>query len=400
MPNRADLQLTLIASPDGSGRTVTVDSVSKEVEYSDQEIGGLRLQVNRLGRKAFLFRYQFEGRKRAMKVGGYPEVSIDEARQKVIEWRALLSKGIDPQAVKIEEAKTGLRFQEFFEEHLWPHILATKRSAKADESRIRTHVLPVFGAREMSKITTLEIQQFHNEKKAKLCPATANRIFETIRRAYNLAVSWGLQSHNPAQGIRMFKENNRRERYLSQLELQRFLSALDAAPSQTMADAFRFLLATGTRKNETLQLQWQHVSLERQEIFIPHPKSGKGRHVVLNTVAMDILRQRPLIPGNPYVFAGREVGRGINNPTRAWKGVLKAAGIDPTAFRLHDLRHTHASYLVGVASLHEIAGILGHSNTNTTQRYAHLDNERLRQASSHVADLMNSAQKPTPCTSP
>ena len=75
----------------------------------------------------------------------------------------------------------------------------------------------------------------------------------------------------------------------------------------------------------------------------------------------------------------------------AWKRVLRRAGIDPKSTRMHDLRHTHASYLVGVASLHEIAGILGHSNTTTTQRYAHLNDERLRQASSHVADLMRSA---------
>lgn len=368
---------------------------SKEVEYSDAEIGGLRLQVNRLGRKRFLFRYQFAGRKRAMKIGGYPETSIDEARQKVIEWRALLAKGVDPQAQREEAAKVGMTFQDFFDQYLWPHIVATKRSAKADASRFRNHVLPAFGQREMAKITTLELQKFHNEKKIALCAATANRIFESIRRAYNLAILWGLlpPGANAPHGVKLHQENNRRERYLSQDELKQFLSALDSAPNQTMADVFRLLLATGCRKSEILSLRFSQLRLERREIYIPNPKSGRGRHVVLNDVALDILRRREPTPGNPFVFAGKRAGQPVNNPSRAWKAVLSAAGIDRATTTLHTLRHTHASYLVGVASLHEIAGILGHADTATTQRYAHLDRGRLLQASNHVAAVMTSAQQ-------
>lgn len=378
-----------------------LDAGSKEIEYSDQEIAGLRLQINRLGRKVFLLRYLFAGRKRAIKIGGYPDVSIDYARQKAIEYRALLAKGIDPQAQREAVAKTGMTFREFFEGHLWPHILATKRSAKADESRIRIHVLPVFGAREMASIGTLEIQRFHNEKRAALCAATANRIFETIRRAFNLAILWGLlpSTANAPRPIRLFKENNRKERYISQDELKRLMIALDAAPSQTMADVFRLLLATGCRKAEILNLKFDQLRLDRRELYIPSPKSGKGRHVVLNSVACDILQRRQPVPGNPYVFPGKVAGQGINNPTRAWRAVLKAAGIDPKTTTLHTLRHTHASYLVSVASLHEIAGILGHASTTTTQRYAHLDSSRLLQASSHVASLMNAAHPVTPLSS-
>lgn len=379
------------------------DSASKELEFSDTEITGLRLQVNRLGRKFFLFRYQINGRKRVMKVGGYPEIGIDEARQKVIEWRGQLLKGIDPQEQREEETKASLTFNQFFDDYLWPHVQATKRSAKADESRYRNHILPKFGHREMAKITPLELQRFHNDNKTKLAPASANRVFEVVRRSYNLACGlWGLlpPSANSAQGIKLHRENNRRERYLSQEELQRFMAALDRAPNQMMADVFRMLLATGCRKNEILHLKFEHLRLDRKEIYIPHPKSGRGRHVILNDVAFEILQRRKQRPGNPYVFPSDRVEGPINNPEKAWRAVLKDAGIDPKTTTLHTLRHTHASYLVGIASLHEIAGILGHASTATTQRYAHLDNNRLRQASSHVAVLMTSAQanqqQPTP----
>lgn len=368
---------------------------SKEVEYSDQEIGGLRLQVNRLGRKFFLFRYQFAGRKRSMKVGGYPEVGIEEARQKVIEWRALLIQGVDPQAEREEARKAGLTFGQFYTDYLLPHIRATKRSAKDDIGRTVNHILPVFKDREMAKITPLELQRFHNDKRASLSPATSNRIFEIIRRSYNLAVYWRLlpESANAARGIKLHKENNRRERYLSHEELQRLMPALDAAPNQTMADVFRMLLATGCRKNEILQLRFDQLRLERREIFIPSPKSGRGRHVVCNDVVLEILARRTPVPGNPFVFPGKVAGRPINNPAKAWRAVLVAAGIDPQTTTLHTLRHTHASYLVGVASMREIASILGHADIATSQRYAHVDNSRLQAVSSHVAELMRAAKK-------
>ena len=173
--------------------TCPANSASKEIEWSDLDIGGLRVQVNRQGRKAFLFRYQFQGRKRAMKAGGYPETSIEEARQKVIEWRALLAKGIDPQESRDALRETGITFQEFFDQYLWPHIVSTKRSARADESRYRNHILKTYGQREMTKITTLELQRFHNDNKARMAPATSNRIFELIRHAYALAGSWSLR---------------------------------------------------------------------------------------------------------------------------------------------------------------------------------------------------------------
>lgn len=370
------------------------DAARKEIEYSDLDIAGLRLLVNRLGRKAFLFRYQIAGRKRAMKVGGYPETAIEEARQKAIEWRALVARGIDPQENRDEARKTGITFQEFFDQYLREHTRLNKRSAKADFSRFQNHILPVFGHREMAKISTLELQRFHSENKNKVAVATSNRIFEIIRHSYNLAASWSVipPGVRPADGIKLHKENNKRERYIDPGdELFRLLKSLDAEPSKAAADLFRFLLATGTRRAEAIGAKFQHINMERQQWHIPMSKSGMSRVVVLNQAAMDIINARPRVLGNPYIFQGKVPGKPINNPSRAWRRVLLRAGIDPKTTRIHDLRHTHASYLVGVASLHEIAGILGHSNTTTTQRYAHLNDGRLRIASSHVADLMRSA---------
>lgn len=123
------------------------NSKAKEIEYSDLEVAGLKVLCNRIGRKSFLFRYVFDGRKRSMKVGGYPETEITDARMKVIEWRALLAKGIDPQEAIQQAERSRLTFQRFFDDYLWQHWKSTKRSAKADRSRWENHVLPIFGTK-------------------------------------------------------------------------------------------------------------------------------------------------------------------------------------------------------------------------------------------------------------
>ncbi len=372
------------------------DGASRETEFSDMDIAGLRLQVNRIGRKAFLFRYVFEGRKRAMKVGSYPETDVAEARTKVIEWRAMLAKGIDPQALREEEkvdAKTGMTFQQFIDAHYLPHAFATKRSAAADESRIRTHVIPIFGSREMMKITSLEVQQFHNTNKAKMSPASANRVFETIRHAYNLAMLWGLVETSPAKGIRLHAEHNQRQRYLSTDELRRFLKALDTEPNRTAADFFRLLLATGTRKTEALTCRWADVDIEQRRWLLRHTKNGRSRFVLLNDSALAVFQSRPHPPGAIFAFPGKDAGKAMNNPMKAFRRVLKVASI--TDFRLHDLRHAHASLAINSgASLYEVQNLLGHTQSSTTARYAHLAPERLLAVSGQVSALLTSAQQP------
>ncbi|WP_426147183.1 tyrosine-type recombinase/integrase [Polaromonas sp. DSR2-3-2] len=371
------------------------DAASTEQEYSDQDIAGLRLQVNRLGRKVFLWRYQIEGRKRALKIGSYPETSIDAARQQVIEWRALLAKGIDPQDQREEERKGGITYQAFYQDYLLPHIKATKRSFRVDQSRAVWHILPAFGHREMAKISTLEWQRFHNEKKLQLSPATSNRILENVKRAYTLSIQWGLlppSAHTP-QPVRMHQENNIRTRYLSMDELHRFMHALDNSPNRIMADFFQLLLATGCRKNEILQLRHSDVNMEQRLITIPNPKSGRARHVVMNEQARAVLLGRQPAPNNPYVFPGKVQGRPIFNPKRAWLAVLKEAGIDHKTTTLHTLRHTFASILVNEGvSLQAVSELLGHHGTDITIRYAHLSASKLRQSSDQLSVLMTASQ--------
>jgi integrase len=106
--------------------------------------------------------------------------------------------------------------------------------------------------------------------------------------------------------------------------------------------------------------------------------------VILNPLAVDLLERQGRVPGNPYLFPGKVAGQSLNNPQKCFNRALKQAGIGD--FRIHDLRHTHASIAINNgASLYEVQNLLGHSQAKTTTRYAHLADETLRRVSDKVS---------------
>ena len=142
------------------------------------------------------------------------------------------------------------------------------------------------------------------------------------------------------------------------------------------------MILTGCRSAEILNLRWQDVDFERQSLHLPDSKTGK-RTVVLNSSALGILKELERIDGNPYVLPGIKPGRPISSLQKLWDRLRKEADIEDV--RLHDVRHTYASF--GINSGHNLSVIgklLGHSKILTTQRYAHLADDPLRQATEQI----------------
>lgn len=367
------------------------DAKSKESEYSDTEVAGLRIIVNRRGRKYFLFRYSFDGAKRSMKLGDYPQMEVVDARHRALDCRRQVATGTDPQAAAAAAAASQLTLRRFVIDDYLPHAYATKRSAKDDEGRMR-NILPEFGDLQLSQISSHAIQQFHDRLRVQKCAATANRHLALLKRCFNLAIIWGkLDGPNPVRGIRMHQENNQRQRYLSGGELRSFLTALDEEPNRPLADALRFLLMTGARRNEALMARWDSIDLDKGQWFLPNTKSGKSRFILLNDGAIELLRQCGRPAGHVYVFPGKNVGEPICNPYKGFKRVLKRAGIRD--LRIHDLRHSFASLAINNgATLYEVQHLLGHADSKTSQRYAHMASDNLRKASAQVAAVIAQAR--------
>jgi integrase len=173
-------------------------------------------------------------------------------------------------------------------------------------------------------------------------------------------------------------------------EAQRLLIALENDQNQTAAWAIKLLFLTGARRNEITQAKWEDVNWERKALLVPRSKSGRSRLIQLNSAALDLLHSLPRTPQDTFIFPSPLTGRPSPSLHFPWSRIRKRAGL--IGVRLHDLRHSFASFLVnnGV-SIYVVQGLLGHANVRATQRYAHLANETL----SDAAELIPAVILPT-----
>ncbi|WP_373054437.1 tyrosine-type recombinase/integrase [Thioalkalivibrio sp.] len=368
---------------------------AKETEFSDQECVGLKLVVTPKGRRFYYFRYTTNKRRRGMKIGEFPALSLPEARRLAYDLRAQVDRGEDPQAARdIRRAIPTL--QEFVDEHYLPHAKATKRSAKDDESRLRHRVLPTLGRLPLDAIDKRTVQQLLAKVRTTHSAATHNRVVSLLHRVFALAIEWGFLpegSRNPVTGIKKLPEAQR-TRYLNRDELKRFLVALADQPNRRAAALLAICLLTGARIGEVRRMRYADLNLdpEAPSWHIPHTnaKSGKSRTVMLSAQAVEVLKALEPVEGNLYVFAGKKEGQPMVAPQKVFENVLEEAEIND--FRVHDLRHTWASYAaMSGAPMRALQATLGHHALSMTQRYSHLSDETLRETSQSVANAIATA---------
>jgi integrase len=360
------------------------DSRSTDQEYSDSLVSGLKLLVGKNGNKKFLYRYTLRSRKCSTALGSYGALTVDEARTLSNQYKALVTQGRDPKQER-DEFKNRISFGEFVSEHYLPHAVTYKRSITDDESKLRLYVLPKFGHIRMADISTQALQSYHNHLKVKLSPATANRHLSLLHRILSLSVQWGYLEKNVCTGISKFQENNKHQRFLSNDEIRHLFSAADYDENGYAAAYIKILLLTGVRRSEGLGMKWEHLQLDgpKPMWYVPHTKSGKSRYVILNPMSVQILNELPKVQGNPYVFVGKIQGQPLHNPIKAFKRIIARAEVEST-FRLHDLRHTHASLIINNGgTLYDVQSALAHANSSISERYAHLS-EATRQKTSYA----------------
>ena len=201
---------------------------------------------------------------------------------------------------------------------------------------------------------------------------------------FNLAEEWEYRdaNTNPTQHIRKYKETPR-ERFLTQDEMTTLERTLSDAEdnylvSPSVIHALRVLLMTGARLQEVLTMKWEYVDFENGKIHLPDSKSGK-KTIWLSDRAKDYIDAIPHKRGNPYVFPGQRKGSRLINIQKPWRKLRAIAGLDNV--RIHDLRHTYASLAVSQnLSLPIVGKLLGHKSTKSTERYAHLYDEVMKDA--------------------
>jgi integrase len=263
---------------------------------------------------------------------------------------------------------------------------STKRSAPRDVASAR-HLYAAFTGRDMQAIGVPEVRSYiTTRKEAGVTPATINKELGLLSAAINYArKEWGWVLINPAQGRRL-KEPEARLRWLTRAEAAALLRAAATIPKANhLADFITLALHTGCRRGEMLGLEWRRVDLQRGLILLEseHTKAGRRRYVPINETARAALLSRARFrathcPDSQWVFANR-AGKRIGSVKHSFTSACKVAGI--ADFKVHDLRHTCAAWLVSAGiPLPEVRDLLGHRSVTMTEKYAHLEPANVRAA--------------------
>lgn len=266
----------------------------------------------------------------------------------------------------------------FFNKIYLPYIEARKRSWKIDRRVYRLYVEKSMGIQEIGGIKRAEIEDWLTKlKNSGIAPVTCNRYLAVVRGIFSLAEQREVLSagKSPCRGIKKFHTPPNRERYLSSSEAQKLFAFL-GEHNAPQARVIKMLMLTGARKSEILNARWTDINFEQQILVIPLSKSGKKRFIQLSPGAIAILNEQRTNNLSEWVFPNKSGRKPLPDIFMYWDKTRKKLGLDDV--RLHDLRHSFASFLVNSGcSLYQTQTLLGHANPAMTMRYAHLDRNNL-----------------------
>lgn len=385
-----------------------VKCATTDVFLWDAELKGFGLKVTPKNHRVFLAQYwapNLHRVRRRVTLGALGTLTVNQARDAAQRVLGRVANGEDPQANASEgrraakEATVATISLEYLED-IAPRI--KPRTAHEYARLFQVYVIPVLGKKPVASITLRDVAAIHSAKRKQ--PYQANRVLNLLAAFLHWSELHGHRPRhsNPCRDIPKFPEHQR-ERFLSVAEIGALGRALAVAatvglppapnfrrkakdaenakhrpksadkpiPANPFAvAAIRFLVFTGWREQEALTLRWADLDLTRGAVTLPDTKTGKS-HRPIGASAVDLLLALPRLDGSAFVFPGARDGRPLREIKRLWTAVRHAANLD--GVRLHDLRHTVASFAMGSGhSLFLTGKLLGHTRAETTHRYSHL----------------------------
>ena len=252
----------------------------------------------------------------------------------------------------------------------WSKITKPK-SFRTCNAYYRKHIEPWLQDCNLSEITPVEVEAIVVRMRKGKTPrgkpyadATIRHVLIVLGHIFSMGIKWGLCTDNPVRWVAKPKLNNQIVAYLNKDELERLL------------------------RGEIFKIRWDAVDMERKTFCLRDPKGKRDAVLPLSDKALQILQEVPREYDTPYIFYGKE-GKQRTDFKGPWQRIKKAACL-PESFRLHDLRHHFASALVSAGTdLFTVQTLLNHRDSSTTQRYAHLSDNALRDALS-LSDRLNS----------
>jgi integrase len=374
----------------------------RAVQICCKQHPGLLLEIRKSDpeRPTWYVRYKSPdtGKTRYVLLGHHPDLSLASAREKAKDVQASIRITGDPKAE--EDARKAVpTLKNFFEKEYIPFAKTRKRTWAKDREYFDLRIDKELGHLKLDRITRKQLQDFHTSLKASgLASSTADHYAKLCKRVLSLAQSWSVIPENVAKGLPLFNEDNAVENYLNDEELKRLMGVLQTDRNRTVSLIIMLLVSTGVRKNEALLAQKKFIDLESRVWRIPAStaKAKKMRSLPLSNLALSVLEEafENSDDDSEYVFVNKRTGKPFSTIQKQWERIRRAAQLEHV--RLHDLRHTFASYLANSGrTLLEIQTLLGHASPKVTLRYSHLSQDTLMDASNTASDRITSAMKKT-----
>lgn len=361
------------------------------VTYHDTTQAGLKLLVRPGGTKTFVLYRKINGKPERIKLGRFPQTTIEQARKKIDLLNAKIAENINPNQEK-RSFKEEVTLEEIFAQYMERHAKLHKKSWEEDEAQFNRY-LTRWANKKLSAITKVDIQKLHIAVGDKNGTYAANRLLALLHGLFNKAREWGWEHDNPAQYVKKFREKSR-ERFLQSEELPLFFQAVSEESNDIARDYILISLLTGARKSNVLAMQWNEISLENGTWQIPDTKNNSSHLIPLLDEAINILQNRKAAneSNSPWVFPGTGATGHLMEPKKAWKRILDKANIEN--LRLHDLRRSLGSWQAATgASLSIIGKTLAHKSVNATAIYARLNIDPVREAMDKATQAIFKAGK-------
>ena len=342
----------------------------KQTDYNDVDqnsVPGLILRVTAKGQRTWALRAKRPGHpnKSRFNLGDYREMTITEARQAALAFKAKLREGIDPLAQRQEKIAAAKAAQLDIIDDLIlafnTHCEATNKTGKEQSDLMNKDVLPYWKGRNIKSITRRDVRAIVEQKKQQ-APVRANRLLTLIKRFFSWAIEQDAIDNNPARDMKPVTQETSRDRVLSDTELQAVWDAANdvGAPFGAIT---QLLMLTAQRLSEVAGMSWDEVDFEKAEWAIPASRSKNGveNRVPLSDAAAAIIKEQPRVAGSDFVFpSGRNPKtRHVSGYSKAKKRIDRLSGV--SEWRYHDLRRTAASGMarLGIAP-HVVEKILNH----------------------------------------
>ena len=281
--------------------------------------------------------------------------------------------------------KNKLIFRNVFKEYL-DNLINLKQTIEVKINASK-HFLPVFQDKEIKDITINDLKEYQLKRKKEIISATKNKSkneqeisfrtanieLNTLSHFFNYCIEKEYLQINPALNIKRLNELSR-IKTLSDEDIQKLIAG---ATNKLTMDLITFLIYTGCRKGEALNLKWDDVDIKNGIIAIKATKTKYDRYIPISKPLKELLSGIEKKDDVLYVFNNN--GAKIVDFKRSFHTACRNAGLKD--LHIHDLRHVFASKMVmNGTSLYITGELLGHRTTQMTKRYSHLVPETLKKA--------------------